>query len=364
MIRLLITFILAVMTFVPMYAHGFGLDPYSEYDKNSMDYRSSFLSSFKFTPRHEQLTLKAINASRISSDYKSSEFREGVIRGIRWNDDPLSFARANGHIYYLSFKDSCDHSETVDPSWDLLYRTHCGDMQFLHAMASTPYETSKVTREKIMMWLEFSFKVSSGEIDKDWRFVSLAKQYLERNTTWEWAFNYLMTNNGTIRLDWQPEWLFTLHCGRWFTWSGLFFRARLTELTCDDLNNQFTEQEIQDIALGSLLHLLQDSFSRSHVLRDRSGGVEMSAVSGVGRILQFGNYGMQDQELHGKADLTISYKDFHKEFDLIDISARIIELAVMQRGDNRSRWQEAKEMLDRVFEVVEPSKLPGDIGYK
>jgi hypothetical protein len=90
----------------------------------------------------------------------------------------------------------------------------------------------------------------------------------------------------------------------------------------------------------------------------------MSAVSGVGRILQFGNYLMQDQERHGKADLIISEEHLHEEFDLTDISARIIEWVVQQRTDHRSRWQQAKEMLDRVFEVVEPSKLPGDIGYK
>jgi hypothetical protein len=173
-----------------------------------------------------------------------------------------------------------------------------------------------------------------------------------------------MTNNGTTRLEWQPEWLFTLDCSRWFTSRGLFFTAPLTELKCVDHNNKFAEQEIQDIALGSLLHLLQDSFSRSHVLRERSNGVEMSAVSGVGRILQFGNYLMQDQERHGKADLIISEEHLHEEFDLTDISARIIEWVVQQRTDHRSRWQQAKEMLDRVFEVVEPSKLPGDIGYK
>ncbi len=364
MIKPVISLFLTIMAFVPMYAYGFKLDPYSEHDQKSLKFRGNHLADvIKSAPIHEDLTVKAIAASRINNEYKSPEFLRGVIRGIRWNDDPLSYAKVNPPTFYLSFVDSCDHPEDVDPSWDLLYRTHCGDMQFLHAMASTPNETSETTRKKIMMWLEFSFKVASGEIDKDWRFRSLAEEYkLGPDTTQ--AFNELMTNNGTTRLEWQSEWLFTLDCGRWFTWKGLFFRGRLTELTCADHNNKFTDQEIQDIALGSFLHLIQDSFSRSHVSRERSIGIESSAVSGVGRIIQFGNYLLQDHEKHGKADLTVSDKDSHQEFDLTDISARLIEWIVQQRVDRQSRWQEAKEVLDKVFELADSSKVAGDIGFK
>ncbi|MCW5797318.1 MAG: hypothetical protein KIT40_02370 [Nitrospira sp.] len=359
-----VSFFVTIMAFVPIFAHGFKLDPYSQHDQKSVNFKGSHLSNvINSAPVHEDLTLKAIAAARINSEYKSPEFLSGVIRGVRWNDDPLSYARGNAPTFYFSFVDSCDHPEEVDPSWDLLYRTHCGDMQFLHAMASTPSETSETTRKKIMMWLEFSFKVASGEIDKDWRFRSLAEEYKLGPDTAQ-VFNELMTNNGSTRLEWQPEWLFTLDCGRWFTWKGLFFRARLTELTCADHNNKFTDQQIQDIALGSFLHLIQDSFSRSHVLRERSTDIEMSAVNGVGRIIQFGNYLLQDQQKHGKADLTVSDKDLHQEFDLTDISAKLIEWIVQQRADHRSRWQEAKDVLDKVFEVADSSKMAGDIGYK
>lgn len=344
-----------ILIATPIIAHAFKLDPYSNLDDDTARYEEKY-----FPPIHENLTLRAIAAAKINESYKTEAFITNIVKGVRWNDDPLSMAK-DPVTFYASYTDSCSNPEAVDPDWDLLYRTHCGDMQFLHAMASGPSESAGTTRDKILMWVEFSFKVASGQIDKDWRFRSI-RTFLDEGSAK--SFNYFLTNNGTTRHDWQAEWLFTLDCKRGFTWKGLFSRARLTELSCADNNNRYSEQVIQDIALGSLLHVLQDSFSGSHLMREHHGEIGTSKLSGVGKVIQFGNHTMQDEHLHGKADRNTVEGDTTEGFALTEISARLIELAVQQRLDRQPKWAEAKEILNNAFEVVDVKKVSGAIGYK
>lgn len=344
------------------FAQAFQLDPYSKFDARSRTYEGDTRSKvLELHPIHEKLTLKAIAAAQIEEDYKTDAFLEGIVAGIRWNDDPLNMVRHRPQDWYASYTDSCDDPEEIDPDWDLLYRTHCGDMQFLHAMASSKKETAGQTKERILMWLEFTFKVASGQIDKDWSFRSMGNYLETRSAT---LFKEILMNNGKTRDMWQPEWIFTLNCDRRFSFMAMISRWRLTELSCSDNNNKSTEQLIQNIALGSLIHVLQDSFSGSHVLRIDPAGVGLSKLAGVGKVVQFGNYAMQAKDSHDKADLSFSEDDHTKGFDLTNVTARIIELAVQQRADKRERWGEAEQLFDNLFEVVDTNKLPGDIGYR
>ena len=78
-----VSFFVTIMAFVPIFAHGFKLDPYSQHDQKSVNFKGSHLSNvINSAPVHEDLTLKAIAAARINSEYKSPEFLSGVIRGV------------------------------------------------------------------------------------------------------------------------------------------------------------------------------------------------------------------------------------------------------------------------------------------
>jgi hypothetical protein len=340
--------------------NAFKLDPYSLRDRETGIFQGSHIGDhIAALPIHENLTIKAIAASKIPPTYKTDEFLVNIIKGIRWNDDPLGLWKGREVAFYLSFRDSCSQREPIDPDWDLLYRTHCGDMQFLHSMASSLAEPSIDTQKKILMWLEFTFKVASGTIDKDRHFRSL-DQFLDQDAAEE--FRRLMTNNGKTRMKWQPEKLLTLDCDRWFTWKALFFRARITELTCKDLNNKFPEQITQDIALGSLLHVIQDSFSASHVLREGSTTSGKSRLTGVGKIIQFGNYLLQDRDRHSIADIEIDEESGNYEFDLTEISAKVIELVIAQRLDKRDKWSEAKHLFRMSFTCLIPLRPLANLG--
>ena len=102
---------------------------------------------------------------------------EEIVAGVRWNDDPLSLLQSKLLDFTINFTHSCGEkiSAKTGPAWDLLYRTHCGDMQYLHAMASSSTETQEVTVNKMMMWLEFTYKVSTGSITENYRLRCMHK---------------------------------------------------------------------------------------------------------------------------------------------------------------------------------------------
>ena len=139
---------------------------------------------------------------------------------------------------------------------------------------------------------------------------------------------------------------------------------RPTESKCSDTKDSSPPQVIQDIALGSLIHVLQDSFSGSHVLRENSKQLGSSMVIGVGKIIQFGNYRIQNSDLHEKADTNLIETGPSDGYNLKEVTSRLIELAVQQRLDKRDRWSEARAILAEVLSVAKPEITPGDLGYR
>lgn len=275
-------------------SYAFKFDPFSKPDTSGL-YKKKFSE-----PIHERLTIKAINTAQIPDSLKKDTvFLSAVVRGVRWNDDPLGMAKKRPHEAFIYFNDSCRESKDIDQSYDMYYRTHCGDMQFLHAMASKKTENAGATSELINMWAEFSYRVAAGDIDKDLRFRSIGEKLEKRSAE---LFNNKMTYNGEYRMEWQPEWLFAADCNR-----SINLGAFPTKLKCKDVNNKYSEQTIQNIALGSLLHMLQDSFSASHTLRENSI-LNASQINGAGKIKRFGLYNAQDGRAHSRADLNIEDK--------------------------------------------------------
>ncbi len=349
---------------VPTVTHTFQLDPYSTLNAETGKFVRVGLASKippDFLPIHERLTLQAVSDARIDDAYKTNAFITGLIEGVRWNDDPLRMATKRPLIWLASYKHSCLSSQKIGPDWDLLYRTHCGDMQFLHAMASSSTECAGDTISKILMWTEFAYQVASGKISKHWRFRSMSK-FLEPESAK--LFSRLLTMNGKRGAKWHAEWLFTRVCTRVPSLGAIIPGRRPTDSSCIDTKESSSPQLIQDIALGSLIHVLQDSFSRSHVLRENSRQPDSSMVIGVGKIVQFGNYRMQNSDLHEKADTNLIESGPSDGYNLKEVTSRLIELAVQQRLDKRDRWSEARAILAEVLSVVKPEVTPGDLGYR
>lgn len=344
-------------------SYAFQLNPTSEPDASGLYEIPAWQKKLNIKentipkPIHENVTVKALRTAEIPDSLKNdSVFLSEVVKGVRWNDNPLDADNERPLETFMYFKESCRKlkSNNIDARYDLLYRSHCGDMQFLHAMASKKTENAGATSELIHMWAEFSYKVAAGDISKDILFENVGNKLEKRSAE---LFNVKMTDNGRRRMEWQPEWLFTFECNRNISISAK--KGDKTTLKCKDKNDQFSKETIQNIALGSLLHMLQDSFSASHVLRE-SSMVDASQASNSGRVKQFAIYSDQSAALHRTEDLRI---EDHKELLLNDLSARLIELVINQRISGQDNWSEAKETIEKAFEISNDSEKPGDIGY-
>ena len=140
---------------------------------------------------------------------------------------------------------------------NLLLRSHYGDLQFMHAMAARG-ETTVRTRERVLKWAQFTYQVAVGEILTDAPIAALDKTLREDVLA---GFD-----NRTV--------------------AELFETAR-----------SVPPAQIRRLALGALLHLLQDSFARGHAAR----APEASGTT-FGALISFNDYTCQSPARHAAAD--------------------------------------------------------------
>lgn len=265
-----------------------------------------------------------------------------VIAGVRWNDDPgfelgkdegkgagckpesITFMRQT-LCWITLFKDGEKRARDNPQDFmgpgrksNLMTRSHFGDLQFLHAMASADKIPAAQTRDKIMMWARFTWGVAIGEYT-------------------------LATDLGDIRLEgWNEHFV-----------AGPNVQDLLT------VGRRSVRPYIKHVAFGSLLHLLQDSFSRSHVVRREPVQGQRCAANKyrqLGRIASFSAYANQDHGKHGDFDSEDEAKA-HRDLDpdLID-AGRILK----DMFDRSAGWDEVDTFLrECVFALENPQALSG-----
>lgn len=233
--------------------------------------------------------------------------RNSFIRGNWWADDPNQRLYKFSYLYFLGYmmdgRRRVNNQVIVDHTYRLHYRGHFGDMQFMHAMTS-PNESTEDTRNNILMWIEFLYKVSIGEYKRETKFSSIKINGLDR---------YFSRHQ-----DWEIQWLLQ---PKW----------RLSD------PNDFKYH-----ALGALLHTLQDSYSKSHTMRTRFP----TAACPYGRILGFYNYKEQTSSSHGVYDSRKAYENsiFDVTSNPVSASAKLIEFSI-----NKADWNtEVKPYLTKV----------------
>lgn len=175
------------------------------------------------------------------------------IRGVVWADDPegLLFDNArdtrnysSGAMWYSHFS----AGEGGDFS-TLTARSHFGDLQFFHGMASADDEAPGTTKQSMLEWARFLVDVASGATPA----------------------STMIKDIPSIRL------LFPNHQAS--TVKQLFGWAKASDV------------QTRQRAVGALFHMIQDSYAHGHVERDASE-----------EIVEFHAYGAQDEHKHGEYD--------------------------------------------------------------
>jgi hypothetical protein len=106
---------------------------------------------------------------------------------------------------------------------------------------------------------------------------------------------------------------------------------------------------MQGIALGQILHIVQDSFARCHAERDSTGA-----------IVRFHTYVCQDSDEHRKHDEsdTDIAALLERPLNPVAFGRRLLELRAA-----RADWSKVSELLDEYFVLVRGSEraTPGQL---
>ncbi|GKS87052.1 hypothetical protein AVMA1855_22890 [Acidovorax sp. SUPP1855] len=270
-----------------------------------------------------------------------------VIYGVRWNDlPPFRLSPDEGNCTYLG--KSCNVAQTIRFStqplcWYCLFkdaekkaqsraivgcskekgalqgnvmtRSHFGDLQFLHAMASQEGVHPGATRAKVLDWLEFAWKVSSREIKSDTFLRDVQIPTVQEHfgcTEWRVVDLYILGQQDKL--------------GRY----------------------------LHQVAFGSVLHTVQDSFARAHVSREAllpGGMCADTAYEAPRRIVEFHTYGAQDGGLHDEQDsreamTKVSAAD--RWPDAIEATRNLVQFY-----EERAGWTDVQPYMQCLFELAD-----------
>jgi hypothetical protein len=291
-------------------------------------------------PVHEEITNRMLGCEGDAAICADWEFDPGaayILAGVRWNDDPpFEFAKGHGayggckienvirlvtfpECWVNVFNDGKRKAERRQPidrrTAPILIRSHFGDLQFLHAMASGDGEPANDTRSKVMSWMEFTWKVATLKINSD-----------------------------AVVVDTKVPGIREIFIGHGWNVQDLFAQG----------NPHIRKPKyMAEVAFGSLLHVVQDSFSAAHVRREKP--VHGRKCSGTaadrlapGRIIQFYSYLNQDEKAHAKEDTREAFAAHWSDVrpSVVDVGRVLNEFFEKQLD-----WEAVQPYLACVFEL-------------
>ena len=301
------------------------------------------------SPVHEAITLAAVECKAGAGNEPDCLTVEAVnehrtlLYGVRWPDDPpfrLSASnpprgiKCDVRVTLRStaqprcWKGLFDHAgkqaavvssgtpgkPPFGPGDYLLYRSHYGDLQFMHSMGAYDGERAQDTRQRMKMWVRFLWGVAVKELPTD----------------------HYLRDLGVDDL-------------------GTYFPGDMTATNLLATGIVEVRKELDQVALGALLHMVQDSYSQAHAERaPEPGGVCAGTDIGrPGKILRFYSYAHQRSELHDEEDTfnALRMHSIQSSPSVVDTTRSLIDLA-----RSNASWAEAEKVFDCLFELANPDE--------
>jgi hypothetical protein len=259
---------------------------------------------------HEQITRRTYEVAGV-------KLTDDVMTGVRWNDNPPAVRLGSViHLDRVALEALIRREKSFAP-----LRSHFGDMQFLHAMAPHPDEPAGETREKILRWAEFAYRVARGEIGANVKLHGLEAAPL------------------------------TLAPATARFMAGLFASPEKQLWSVQELFATTGQGRLESIAFGTFLHLVQDSYSASHVLRvtKRVQANGCPSYDAADPIIEFHTYGEQDTEKHAVCDDAPDWLISPRAGSPIDVMAQVV-----RAYHNGAQWSAVKPILEKkVFALAQ-----------
>jgi len=267
-----------------------------------------------------------------------------LIEGVRWPDDPLrNLTKLKSTPKWGQVFASCE--KLIFPKYgscsNRLCQSHFGNLQIWHGMKPSrpwcdgqsdfgcdiPSENSGV-RNEIIKWAEFLAGVATGKISLDSALTDNAGHLFDG------ACDKVYSSSMKVR-D-----LFRTDCSS---------KSNAAQITICNTNN-ITDEKVRILAVGALLHLVQDSYSRSHVFREGGDQGCPAATVSCGNPVYYYDYSMQDSNKHGVSDQWPLWAENcnSKSVDPIAIGATIILLA-----ENKNQKKIMSLLKNRVFPLTD-----------
>jgi len=305
------------------------------------------------SPVHEAITLNALDcvvqAGSESQCLTADAVRDNqvLLYGVRWPDDPPftlnrasppRIAHCDPEVTLRStaqpkcwkglFSDADKTakqrmaSKPGEPAFGpgdyLLYRSHFGDLQFFHAMAAYDGEPAAQTRQRMKMWAQFLWGVATKRI----------------------PINRFMR---TIRIDELAH----------------YFPGDMTPTNLLATGIVEVRKDLDKVALGALLHMLQDSFSQAHASRNPESGAACETIPRFpqpGKISQFYSYAGQVSRLHDHEDTfdALGLQTLQFSPSVVDASRAFLSL-----WKENAPWSEAEKYFDCAFALEAPDAKAG-----
>jgi len=311
------------------------------------------------SPVHEAITLNALDCV-VQPGSESLCLTESAIRanqillyGVRWPDDPPfalnrasppRIADCNPAVTLRStaqpkcwkalFSDAertakaRTASQPGEPAFGpgdyLLYRSHFGDLQFFHSMAAYDGELAAATQRRMKMWAQFLWGIAIKTVPSTDFIRDLGVDQLE-----------------------------------------FYFPGDMTAMNLFATGIIEVRKDLDKVALGALLHMLQDSFSQAHAGREPESGASCATIprfAQPGRIRQFYSYAGQVGTLHDHEDTfdALGLQTLQVSPSVVDASRAFLTL-----WQENAPWTEAEKYFDCAFALSAPSATagPGPFSY-
>lgn len=292
-------------------------------------------------PVHEEITHRIFDClgdQDVCGDPNVGFASNYVLAGVRWNDDPpfrlegdegrSTTCKVTETIRFTTqpacwtelFADAKKRAEAgnvlnATSRTSLLGRSHFGDLQFLHAMASRDGELASETKRRVMMWAQFTWGGASGK-------------YALASSMKDTQIEGMQQHFG--RTEWTVQDLFSL-------------------------GNPPLRPRIKEVAFGSLLHMIQDSFATAHV--DRAEPIKGVSCGGAtqypapGKIRSFRSYNNQDSDKHAEYD---SRNAFSARWTVDKPGVIDVGQVLRTYFERAAAWEEVAPYLDCVFSLENP----------
>lgn len=272
--------------------------------------------AYEIRPRqgiHEAITVAALDCLAISSDQQPQDcdryashlaylsedplgYSYGELeQAVRWPDDPTRQIRPATLIKFgFNASLNCPRYLRRSPELGnagLLCSSHYGDLQFFHAMVSQTGETAQQTRAKILDWARFTFEVATGRIDPTMDYCEYFRSPSSSIADSMAPASFPFCRSEARPNGWRISTLFSLQC-----------RNPISSQTCTEVTGLSASTLSRRTALGALLHLIQDSFSQSHVMRGTREGATYMALVECSLPSRFYDYRAQNASHHRVAN--------------------------------------------------------------